>query len=264
LLLCAAYGFPMLSEKRWEPTLVLMLGALIALSFAGAMLTAGIVHALAKPHLSLDNLALVTLIIMVLGFQGGVPIWVHFFLKRHHVTWGEAFGFARGNTARCIMLAVIALPFVWAGTLGLSKGSELGLNALHEWLQWKWLKPELQSVVQLLQHDWPLHLVIVQGVITIVVAPLGEEILFRGIFYTAIKQRGRPQAALWASAMLFALIHLSPVNLLSLLFLGMVFVWMYERTQNLLAPILLHALFNTMNFLLIVTHPRWAEEVLKP
>jgi len=249
-------------EKKWEPAQLLMLGMLVFLSFAGAVLASAIVYRLTKGHLSIHGSTLVTAIIGVLGFQGAAVVWVHFFLKQHGMTWGEAFGFARGNHAQCLGAALVALPVVWVTTLGLSKMSELILNRLHAQMQWDWLKPELQPMVQLLQREWPVYLLLVQAFLAIVVAPLGEEILFRGVIYTAIKQRGHRIGAVCASALLFALIHSSPVNLISLLFLALVLVALYERTRNLLAPILLHSLFNAVNFVLIL-NPEWAERVFK-
>jgi hypothetical protein len=75
------------------------------------------------------------------------------------------------------------------------------------------------------------------GVVAIVVAPVVEEILFRGILYPAIKELGRPRLALWGTAILFALSHENAMSLLPLTFLALVLTWLYERTDNLLAPI---------------------------
>jgi len=54
------------------------------------------------------------------------------------------------------------------------------------------------------------------------------------------------------------------VGFLSLIFLSMMLVFVYERTKNLFAPILLHSLFNTVNFVIIVAKPRWAEGLFNP
>lgn len=254
----------MLSEKRWESMQVLMLGMLVLLSLIGGGLLAGMVNQLAKPYLTTNNAALVTLVISVLAFQGAALIWVHFFLRKHEVGWGEAFGFSRHNYFQCVFAAVMALPLALGGMLALGFFSDWALRSLHEQLHWKWLKPELQPAVQLLQKQWPAHLIAVQGLVAMVIAPIAEEILFRGILYTTIKQRGHRFAALWITGFLFALIHFYPVGFLSLVFLAIVLVALYEWTKNLLAPILLHALFNAVNFALIVTQPKWADKFFQP
>jgi uncharacterized protein len=252
----------MLSEKHWQPIQVILLGCLVFLSLSGGVILALIVNHFGEPHLTAPNLSLLMLVIMVLAFQGGAIVWVHFFLKNQAITWREAFGFGRGNVLECVVWALFGLIVVFAGVAVLGNVSQSLFGWLHEQLRWDWLKPELQAPVQLLQkQQWPAHLLAVQAVVTTLIAPVGEEILFRGILYTAIKQRGRPRTALWATAVLFALIHFSPVNLLSLLFLAIVLTALYEKTKNLLAPILLHSAFNGVMFLLIVTHPQWAEKL---
>lgn len=253
----------MISEKPWQPLQVLMLGALVLLSMVGGMLMAASVGHFLNPYLTSNGAALVTLVITVLGFQGAALIWVHFFLLNHEMTWGEAFGFARRNSLQAIGAALIAMPAVLAGVTALSIASDWALRQLHEQLHWSWLKPSPQVAVQLLQEQWPPHLIAVQAFVAIILAPVAEEVLFRGILYTAIKQRGHTFTALWLPATLFAGIHFYPAGFLSLILLAVVLVAVYEWTKNLLAPILLHALFNAVNFALIVAHPKWADTLFK-
>jgi uncharacterized protein len=85
-----------------------------------------------------------------------------------------------------------------------------------------------------------------------VFAPLVEEALFRGILYPAIKQSGWPRLALWGSSTLFALVHFNMVTFLPLLVFALVLVYLYETFQNLLVPIVTHAVFNAVNFLTII------------
>jgi membrane protease YdiL (CAAX protease family) len=248
----------MVEGKQWQPIQVLILGALVLLSFSGAVLAAEIVTRVAKPHLALNTITLLRMVISVLGFQGIALLWVHFFLNAHQTTWSEAFGFGRHNYVQCVVAVLVALPFVLAGVFALGAGSEWLLRQLHQQLHWPWLEPVPQSTVDLLQKQWPPHLIVVQGLLAIVVAPIGEEVLFRGILYTLLKQRGHRIAAVLLSAVLFAAIHLYPAGFLSLIFLAVVLVALYEWTENLLAPILMHSLFNAINFALIL-NPKWTE-----
>jgi membrane protease YdiL (CAAX protease family) len=86
------------------------------------------------------------------------------------------------------------------------------------------------------------------GIATIILAPVAEEILFRGVLYPTIKQHGFPRAALWGTSVLFALIHFNVAIFVPLLLLALLLVWLYEKTDNLLAPIAAHATFNAVNF----------------
>jgi membrane protease YdiL (CAAX protease family) len=86
----------------------------------------------------------------------------------------------------------------------------------------------------------------------VVVAPLGEELLFRaGLF--RISRRYLPRwAALLLSALAFASLHLSTVHFVPLTVLGVVFGIAYERSGSLLVPVIAHGLFNLNSILLIL------------
>jgi hypothetical protein len=79
----------------------------------------------------------------------------------------------------------------------------------------------------------------------VVLAPIAEEIFFRGIVFNAWRREGGAVYAYVGSAALFAIIHLSLVSLLPIFFLGLVLAWVYERSgYNILAPMALHATVN--------------------
>ena len=82
---------------------------------------------------------------------------------------------------------------------------------------------------------------------SVVIAPLAEEIFFRGILYAAIRRSGFRQLALWASATLFAASHQNLAVFIPLLVLGLALALLYEKCDNLLASISAHSLFNALN-----------------
>lgn len=86
----------------------------------------------------------------------------------------------------------------------------------------------------------------------LVAAPIIEEMLFRGIIYPSIKHAGYPKIALWGTSILFSLTHQNMPAFLSLVFFAMVLTWLYERTGNLLTPILAHSFFNAANFIMLL------------
>jgi membrane protease YdiL (CAAX protease family) len=78
-----------------------------------------------------------------------------------------------------------------------------------------------------------------------VVAPLAEELLFRGILFPALlKGRSWFFAAL-LSGWLFSLIHFHPPSFPSILVLSFFFCVGYSVTGSLVTPILMHMVFNT-------------------
>ena len=94
------------------------------------------------------------------------------------------------------------------------------------------------------------------ALVAVVLAPLAEEILYRGALQQALRGLGMPRILSLASASaIFAAAHWgSLVNgseagaLTMLLALGLIFGWTYERTGSIWAPFSAHALFNGANF----------------
>lgn len=181
------------------------------------------------------------LIIGIVSLQGAALVLVHFFLREHHTGWIEGFGFGR-NKAKALLFGVIAtllvLPTTWI--LQFLSGSVL---------QWLHLNPREQETVKILQGTEGLQNHIITGIATIIIAPVAEEILFRGIMYPAIKRMGYPRLALWITALVFAAIHHNLQTFVPLVFLAVVLIWLYEYTGNLLACIVTHSLFNAVNFI---------------
>jgi len=86
------------------------------------------------------------------------------------------------------------------------------------------------------------------GLAVVVAAPVGEELLFRGFLYRVLRQRFGIRAALGATALLFAILHMAPQSLLPYTVLGLAFGLVYEWTGSLWASIVLHGLWNFVVF----------------
>jgi membrane protease YdiL (CAAX protease family) len=84
----------------------------------------------------------------------------------------------------------------------------------------------------------------------VLVAPVAEEIFFRGVVYNAWLREHGPRAALFGSAVLFSLIHGSLFLFLPILALGIALVLLYRATGSLPAAIAMHAGFNGITVLL--------------
>jgi membrane protease YdiL (CAAX protease family) len=78
-----------------------------------------------------------------------------------------------------------------------------------------------------------------------VAAPMFEEIIFRGFLLPSLTRYMSVWGAIVASSLLFAIAHLSLSEVLPLATLGMVLGVVYTRSRNLLAPMLLHSLWNS-------------------
>jgi len=87
----------------------------------------------------------------------------------------------------------------------------------------------------------------------VIVAPLTEETLFRGVLLQGFRTHYRLWAAALWSALLFGLIHLNPWQFLPAVLLGLFFAWLVLRTGSLLPAILTHAAANSLPLIVSVT-----------
>jgi uncharacterized protein len=79
----------------------------------------------------------------------------------------------------------------------------------------------------------------------VVVAPIQEEMLFRGIFQTFIRSYiGMPWVAIAVTAAMFAGVHADSAHWPALFVLAMGMGYSYEKSGSLWQPIFIHALFN--------------------
>jgi membrane protease YdiL (CAAX protease family) len=191
---------------------------------------------------ALDN-STTRMLIGVLSFQGTSLVLIHFFLREHRGTWREAFGMLN-RPGRALMLGIaVAISAVPIGA-GLQMFSGLLMDYLNVPLK------EQEAISTLRASAGGLDRLVL-GVYAIVLAPVAEELVFRGIMYPAIKQAGYPRLAVWLTAILFGAIHVNLATFIPLTVFALVLIWLYERTDNLLAPITAHSLFNTVNFVLL-------------
>lgn len=85
------------------------------------------------------------------------------------------------------------------------------------------------------------------------IAPIWEEIAFRGFLYPVLKRKLGRWHAMNATAILFGAMHAHLPTFLPLALLGAVLTLLYEKKASLGYPIALHAIFNACSMLVILT-----------
>lgn len=89
-------------------------------------------------------------------------------------------------------------------------------------------------------------------VLAVIMAPLFEEIIFRGIIQKGLLNNGvKPWKAILISALFFGIVHGNPWQFVGAVLLGSILGLVYYKTQSLLLPILLHAFNNLVSSILI-------------
>ena len=93
----------------------------------------------------------------------------------------------------------------------------------------------------------------------VVIAPIGEELLFRGYIFHAIQENLGKSAAYIVSALVFSLVHIfgvtqGAVALLVPLFIGgLLLAWGVDRTKSIVPGIIAHAINNGLAMAVLLT-----------
>ena len=198
----------------------------LGLAVFGLLVAAAIPFALLAQSRSLDlNLGLVVSLGESLLL---VPVWF-LAVRKYGVGWDtlglrsfkwETLGLGCG-------LMLLSLGF------NLLYGLFLGLFGLR-------MQPDLVPILAQLSSPWVL---LIGGAI---VAPIVEEIFFRGFVFAGLRPRYGWQRAAAISSVLFALIHLTPTAIMPIFILGYIFAYLYQRSGSIWPAILMHSATNAL------------------
>jgi membrane protease YdiL (CAAX protease family) len=155
-----------------------------------------------------------------------------------------------------------------AGTLGITLLAALVLTPLCTvQLQmgdvlWQWVKPEVLPPVHpamqaLHDSEWDWRGPVQLFLLALLVAPVAEELFFRGVLLEAIWTAGRRAwLAIALSALVFGLVHVpQPQTVLPLVTMGLVLGYVRVRYRSLVPCVLAHALFNARTMVMLYVAP---------
>lgn len=112
----------------------------------------------------------------------------------------------------------------------------------------KWMESlgvdAMQDSVKLLQTATDPMVLVLMAVAAVLVAPISEEIVFRGYLYPAAKKFAGPWVAAICTGLIFGAAHGSLAALLPLFIFGVVLAVLYEKTGSIWAPMAVHFCFN--------------------
>ena len=213
----------------------LVLGAL------SAQVVAEILFALGIEGIAERIMQLQTLLFQVLAV--GIIIYL---IRRQGCSWREAFGLGEGHVllrvGQGILFYLAAMPVVLCYALI----SMLILTAIG-------LPLDRQPAVEfMLDPAQPLFLQLYLAILAIVGAPLVEEILFRGVARPALLRHTTLTRAMVFGSLIFAAIHLTPTAVIPLFVFAMALSLAYLYTGNILVPIVMHFLFNSVSLGMLV------------
>lgn len=169
---------------------------------------------------------------------GAVILGILASLYARRIDWKECFGLRAlgpfGVATRAVLLLALAIPLV-TGALIVS----------HLWLGAGGSDDE-QEIVRFFAGSKSTGAKLAVALSAMVLAPVQEEFVFRGYIYPALKRYVGPFLGLVFNAALFAGIHLHAPSFAGLFVLAVCLTLAYEWTGSLLAPMAMHALFNSI------------------
>jgi len=226
----------MLSAKPWRAEMVLWFCAAQAVALCAGLAIIGVLQkagfAAFQPPSGSG-----AVLVGTLTFQGATWMLIPLFLRQHHVNWRDVFRLHRTELNHIWFPAIpVAIAF-----LPVAAYLQAGVIYLCEKIGWL---PETEAAVTILASAQSLWLRAYLVAFYIVIGPVAEEFIFRGVLYPFFKQRSHPILAWFLVSFLFALVHWDLVAFSPLFLLALILTWLYELTDNLLAPIAAHALFN--------------------
>jgi len=80
----------------------------------------------------------------------------------------------------------------------------------------------------------------------VIVAPVVEEVFFRGFVFAGLRQRYDWKKAAVISSALFAVIHVTPTAMIPVFILGYIFAYLYHRSDSIWPAILMHVSTNAL------------------
>lgn len=180
--------------------------------------------------------------VAVLGVFYVVQLAVLAFLaRRHGSTLVRAFGLGRLSRAAGSKAVTVGLV---AGLFVLTRAFSFGFTALMRSLGL--ISPgRAASELSTLFGSGPAGLTL-SFVLVVLLAPLAEELLFRGVVLDALETRVGRWPAVLLSATAFGLYHLTPLVFVPTFVLGMALGWLVSARRSLWPAIVLHALYNAV------------------
>jgi membrane protease YdiL (CAAX protease family) len=159
-------------------------------------------------------------------------------LSRTNLTFGQSF-------KKAGPLFLMFLPVVWIATLLWSNV----LSGLHKAGVIKDFAP--QELITLFQEGGDSIAIVVLVLMAVIVAPIVEEIIFRGCIYRFLKSQATLVGAQIISGMVFASLHANLLSFIPLVIVGILLARVYEKTGSLAVAIWFHAFFNAFSLLML-------------
>ena len=109
-----------------------------------------------------------------------------------------------------------------------------------------------QILVDTLEHSGSSLQIGMISLLAVVLAPVSEELLFRGVLYLPVRSRIGSVGAGLVVSVLFAAVHWNLAGLVHLFILALLLTALLEATGSMIVPILVHSVHNCASLAIIL------------
>jgi len=136
----------------------------------------------------------------------------------------------------------IASLFIIIGTSGLINLQLVGIQALGQYFEP--VRIAFENYVEMSKIFIGNSNILLIIVSTCILVPIAEELIFRGIIQGELRRVMPGTVAVIIQALIFALIHINPIQISYVIIPALVLGAVYEWTKSIYVPIILHIIFN--------------------
>lgn len=140
--------------------------------------------------------------------------------SRDKASWGVSFSWAIGGVFLSLFAQLVAVRI--ESMLGIEMGSE-----------------NTETILGVID-SFPIFILI-----TSIIGPILEEIVFRKIIFGSLYHRFNFFLAALISSVIFALAHMEPEHIILYSAMGFTFAFLYVKTKRILVPVIAHVSMNT-------------------
>jgi len=131
-----------------------------------------------------------------------------------------------------------------------------GLAALGALIPSAWIQEQMPELPNLMEQEFEMIIANRWGYVCIgLLAPIAEEIAFRGAILRSLLGRFSTWTAICLSAFLFALVHMNPAQMPHAFIIGILLGWMYYRTGSILPSMTFHWVNNSVAYIIYNLFP---------
>jgi membrane protease YdiL (CAAX protease family) len=241
-------GLPAVTWRWWEAIGLYLIGNLLI----GEIVVAGIAFALMGVHTIPEGGADTPTVVATLADDVAFFVVLAAWLTWRHPGWRDMLGVPRraATLVREALWGVVAgVVLYFAVAIVVAVPLTILFNAFSS--------TEVSTPEQV-SPDVSVWGKILAVVLAVAIAPIAEELFFRGLLFRSIRDRRGFATGAVASAALFGLVHYVPspwkdaLLLQSIMvFTGFALAWIYERRASIAANMVAHMTFNAIGITLI-------------